>query len=119
MLHSIVCSVGVSLSQASRYIIVFAFGATAAAHLAGLPIVRRAYREAGFPTGFHYVVGLLELLTAIFIAMEVTLIWGDLLATGLILAHAVSLWGRRRFAWSSFTLALLVMLVFANIRFPI
>ena len=67
------------------------FGASGVLHLAGPRFLRLAYRRWGFPGNAHRVVGVLEILAALFLSNPVTRIWGVILAGFIIFFATVAL----------------------------
>jgi hypothetical protein len=87
----------------------FAFGAIV--NLAAPGFVRRFYRDWDYPRGFHYVVGLIQSLTAVFLAVPETRIWGVISGGFFIFFSVVALLNRRRYFWSLPVILLLAALV--------
>ena len=69
------------------------FGASGLLHMTGPGFVRRAYRSWGFPGNAHRVVGVLQILAALFLSNPVTRIWGVILAGFVIFFATVALLG--------------------------
>jgi DoxX-like family len=89
-----------SLAAAVAVFLAAVFGASAVAHLTALRFVRRAYERWRFPPGFYRVTGLIELLTAVFLFVPQTRIWGVILAALLTFAAVITLLNNRQYIWS-------------------
>ncbi|HEX4371158.1 MAG TPA: hypothetical protein VH019_07400 [Rhizomicrobium sp.] len=74
-----------------------AFAASALFRLARVRFPRRAAGLWALPKGPSIVMASVEGLTALFLMITTTLIWGLFLVTVLVLAHAAALWK----AWPS------------------
>ncbi len=95
------------------------FGATGLLHMVGPQFVRRSYRRWGFPSNAHRVVGVLAILTALFLSNPVTRIWGVILAGFIIFFATVALLNRGRYAYSVPGLLLMAALVPAMLAGPL
>ncbi|HEY2007437.1 MAG TPA: DoxX family protein [Rhizomicrobium sp.] len=80
-------------------------------NLGGSPVVRAAYRAWDYPANFYRVVGLLELMAALFLALPQTRIWGVILGGFIAFFSVVTLLKHRRYAWSLPAILLLVALI--------
>ncbi|SRR5258706_1337710 len=87
------------------------FGSGAFVQLAGPPFVQRAYRRWDFPPKFYRVVGLVELLIALFLAIPQTRIWGVTLAAIVTFNAVVALLNHRQYFWSVPGILLMALLV--------
>jgi hypothetical protein len=87
------------------------FSIAAALNLAAPEFVRRIYQRWAFPRGFYYVVGLFQGLTALFLAVPQTRIWGGILGAMVLFAVIVSLLNRRQYLYA--VPAILAMLALA------
>ncbi|HEY0266177.1 MAG TPA: hypothetical protein VGC16_05450 [Rhizomicrobium sp.] len=87
------------------------FAATAALNLIAPGFVRRAYRRWQFARGFYYVVGLAHGLTALFLAVPQTRIWGGVLGSMVLFVTIVSLLNHRKYIYA--VPAILVMVALA------
>ncbi len=87
------------------------FTATALLNLAAPGFVRRAYARWDFARGFYYVVGLAHALTALFLAVPQTRIWGGALGAMVLFATTVSLLNHRKYIYA--VPAILVMVALA------
>lgn len=95
------------------------FGAIGALHMVGPDFVRRSYRHWGFPSSAYRVVGVLAILTALFLSNPVTRIWGVILAGFIIFFATVALLNRGKYAYSLPGLLLMLALVPASLAGPL
>jgi hypothetical protein len=95
------------------------FGVTGLIHMAGPRFLRAAYRSWGFPSNAHRVIGVLEILTALFLSNPVTRIWGVILAGFVIFFATVALLNRGKYAYSVPGLLLMLALVPASLAGPL
>ena len=73
---------------------------SAAAHLAGLRRLRAAYAEWEYPRSFHRVVGVSNLVAALFLARPETRVWGVTLAAVILFIAVVTLLSHRRYYYA-------------------
>lgn len=73
------------------------FGATALLNLTAPGFVRRAYRQWDYARGFYYVVGVAQALTALFLILPPTRIWGGVLGAMVLFVTTVSLLNHRKY----------------------
>jgi hypothetical protein len=76
------------------------FGLSAAVHLAAPGFVKRIYQRWAFARGFYYVVGAAQALTALFLAVHQTRIWGGILGAMILFVTVVSLLNRRKYLYA-------------------
>jgi hypothetical protein len=95
------------------------FAAAGALQLAGPGFVRRAYARWGMPRNFHRVTGALELVTAAFLAMAETRIWGVGLAAIITFTAVITLLKSEQYGWSVPAVMLLAALVPASLALPL
>jgi len=76
------------------------FGLAAVLNLAAPGFVRRAYQRWAFGRGFYYVVGAAQALTALFLVLPQTRIWGGLLGAAILFVIVVSLLNRRQYLYA-------------------
>jgi DoxX-like family len=95
------------------------FGASGLLHMAGPRFLRLAYRDWGFPSNAHRVIGVLEILTALFLSNPVTRIWGVILAGFIIFFATVALLNHGKYAYSVPGLILMLALVPASLAGPL
>jgi hypothetical protein len=100
-----------ALLDVASYGVTGAFLLAALVNLGGGPVVRAAYRAWDYPANFYRVVGLLELTTALFLALPQTRIWGVILGGAIAFFSVVTLLKNRRYAWSLPAMLLLVALI--------
>ncbi|HEX4272304.1 MAG TPA: DoxX family protein [Rhizomicrobium sp.] len=82
-------------------------------NLTGSSVVRAAYRawDYAYAPNFYRVVGVIELLAALFLALPQTRIWGVILGGGIAFFSVVALLKHGRYAWSLPAMLLLAALV--------
>ncbi|HZQ41116.1 MAG TPA: DoxX family protein [Rhizomicrobium sp.] len=95
------------------------FGITGVIHVAGPDFLRQAYRRWGFPFNSHRVIGVLQVLTALFLSNPVTRIWGVMLASFIIFFGTVALIHRGKYVYSLPALLLMLALVPATLAGPL
>ena len=95
------------------------FGVTGVVQLAGPRALRLAYRRWQFPSNAHRVVGVLEILAALFLSNPVTRIWGVFLAGFIIFFGTVTLLNHGKYIYSVPGLILMLALVPAGLAGPI
>lgn len=76
------------------------FAVAAALNLSAPDFVRRIYQRWAFPRGFHYVAGLAQVLTALFLAVPETRIWGGVLGVIVLFVTTVSLLNHRKYLYA-------------------
>jgi len=76
------------------------FGLSAVLHLAAPGFVRRVYQRWAYARGFYYVVGAAQALTAFFLALHQTRIWGGILGAMILFVTAVSLLNRGKYLYA-------------------
>ncbi len=76
------------------------FAVAAALNLSAPDFVRRIYQRWDFPRGFHYVAGLAQVLTALFLAVPETRIWGGVLGVIVLFVTTVSLLNHRKYLYA-------------------
>jgi hypothetical protein len=91
------------------------FGLTGLLNLSGGTYVRAVYRLWRYPHHFYRIVGLAELMAALFLVVPQTRIWG--IAAGAMIAFitVVTLLHHRQYLWSLPAMMLLVCLVPASL----
>ncbi len=95
------------------------FGLGAVVHLAGPGFVQRAYGRWDFPRKFYRVTGFIELLTAFFLAIPQTRVWGVALAYLVTFVAVVILLAHRQYVWSAPGIVLMAALVPAALNVPV
>ncbi len=86
------------------------FAATGLLHVAAPGFLRQAYRRWQFAPGFYYVAGIAMLLTALFLAVPQTRIWGGILGGTVLFVAVVSFLNHRRYRYAVPAILLMVML---------
>jgi hypothetical protein len=94
------------------------FAAGAFVHLAGFGFVQRAYERWNFRPKFYRITGVLELLTALFLAMPITRIWGVALGGFVTFAAIVVLLNNRQYAYTLPGILILIALPPAALAGP-
>lgn len=95
------------------------FGISGLLHIAGPNFLRRAYRRWGFPFNAHRVIGVLEVITALFLSNPVTRIWGVVLASFIIFFGTFALFHHGKYAYTLPGLILMLALVPATLAGPL
>ena len=93
------------------YALVVLFALVGLANVSGNSMVRATYRLWRYPRRFHRVVGVLELTTALFLAVPQLRIWGVILGGFIAFFSVVALLNHRRYALSVSGMLLLASLV--------
>jgi hypothetical protein len=99
------------IANAIAEILAGLFGLSAVVHLAAPGFVRQVYQRWAFARGFYYVVGAAQGLTALFLALHQTRIWGGILGAMILFVTVVSLLNRGKYLYA--LPAILVMLAIA------
>jgi hypothetical protein len=84
-------------------------------NLSGSAHVRAAYRLWRYPPHFYRVIGVMELMTALFLMLPQTRIWGVAASGFVIFGSIVTLLNHRQYLWSLPAMLLLVALVPASL----
>jgi hypothetical protein len=87
------------------------FGLGALLNLAAPGFVRRSYQRWDYPRGFYYVAGIAQGLTALFLGVEQTRIWGGVLGGLVLFVTVISLLNHRKYSYA--VPAILVMIALA------
>ena len=95
------------------------FGASGLLHLVGPNFLKSAYRRWGFPFNAHRVIGVLEIITALFLSNPVTRIWGVILAAFIIFFGTFALVNHGKYVYSLPGLILMLALVPASLAGPL
>jgi hypothetical protein len=82
----------------------------ATVNLSGVPVVRATYQAWHYPPNFYRVVGALEALVAVFLAVPQTRIWGVILGGFIAFFSVVTLLRHGRYGWSVPAMLLLAAL---------
>ena len=86
------------------------FAAASLLHLAGMRLIRNAYRRAHFARSSVNAVGVVLGLAALFLAVPELRIWGALLAGLILFATVTALLKNERYIWAVPMMLLLVAL---------
>jgi hypothetical protein len=95
------------------------FGLSAAIHLYGPSVLRARYRRWRFPANTHRVVGVLQLLAALFLSNPITRIWGVALAGIITFVTIVTLLNQGKYGYSVPAMLVLAALVPATLAGPL
>ena len=76
------------------------FATAAVLNLAAPGFVRQIYQRWAFARGFYYVVGAAQALTALFLAVPQTRIWGGILGAMILFVIVVSLLNRGKYLYA-------------------
>jgi hypothetical protein len=76
------------------------FAAAAVVNLAAPGFVRSLIQAGTFARGFYYAVGAAQALTALFLALHQTRIWGGILGAVILFVTVVSLLNRRQYLYA-------------------
>jgi len=102
-----------TLSELGNYLAValaLFFGLVAMVNLLAPTFVLRLYRRWNYPRGFHYVAGVTQALTALFLAIPETRIWGGILGAMVLFIAIVSLLHHRKYAYAVPAIVLMLAL---------
>lgn len=108
-----------SIPTLDALVLTVLFGVAGVIHLVGPAFVRSAYQRWGFPFNSHRVIGVLEILAALFLSNPVTRIWGVILAGFITFFGTVVLVHHGKYAYSVPGLILMVALVPAGLAGPL
>jgi hypothetical protein len=89
-----------TLAHAAAQALSVLFAVMAVLHLSAWRPLAALYRRWRYARGFHYVAGSLQALTALFLWVEQTRIWGGILAAGLLFFTVVALLNRRHYLYA-------------------
>jgi DoxX-like family len=103
------------VSQLIAWSLAAIFAASALVHLAGPGFIRRAYERWDFPPKFYRVAGVIELVTAVFMAEPITRAWGVALAALTMFVAIVTLLNNRQYAYTVPGILVLIALVPASL----
>jgi hypothetical protein len=101
------------LVVAAAPVIAATFGVVGIVHLAGPRQLTSLLARLEYPRGFHRVIGVYALITALFLALPLTRIWGVAAAAFVLFAGIVGLLNHRRYMTAMPAIALLAALPFA------
>ncbi len=95
------------------------FGASAVFHLAGPRFLRASYRRWRFPANTHVIVGVLQLLAALFLSNPITRIWGVALGVLIAFVTVVTLLNHGKYGYSLPAMLVLAALIPASLAGPL
>lgn len=78
------------------------------------PDIAEDYRRWGYPNGFHYLTGGIELTTAGLLALRRTRLWGVMLGSGVMLAAAGTVTVHGEYSHAVAPLIVLTLLLLAG-----
>jgi hypothetical protein len=91
------------------------FAIAAIFDLAGSGYIRARFRQWPYPRPFYRVMGVLQLLTALFLAVPQLRIWGVILAGLISFFWVVTLLNHRQWSWAVAGMLMMVALVPASL----
>jgi hypothetical protein len=89
-----------SFPIAAAWLVASAFGLSAVLHLAGLRPLREVYERWEYRRNTHRVIGALNIITAIFLAVPQTRLWGVTLAAAILFGAVVTLLNHRHYLFA-------------------
>jgi len=89
-----------SMPVAAAWLVASVFGISAALHLTGLPALQDMYERWGYRRNSHRVIGVLNAITAAFLAVPQTRLWGVMLAGAILFGAVVALLNRRQYVYA-------------------
>ena len=95
------------------------FGLSAAIHLTGPVFLRARYRRWRFPANTHLIIGVLNLLAALFLSNPITRIWGVALAGLITFVTIVTLLNHGKYGYSVPAMLVLAALIPATLAGPL
>jgi hypothetical protein len=95
------------------------FATAGAVQLAGPAFVQRAYERWEMPRKFYRVTGALELITALFLTIAETRVWGVILGAIITFGAVITLLKSEQYGWSVPGILLLMALVPALLAGPL
>ena len=96
------------LGNAIAPVLTALFALSATLNLAAPAFLRRLYRRWDYPGGFYYVVGVAQGMTAVFLAVPETRIWGGILGAFVLFATTVSLLNHRHYVYAIPTILMMI-----------
>jgi hypothetical protein len=94
------CVMSFSLPVAAAWLVASAFGLSAILHLAGLRALKDMYERWDYRRNSHRVIGVLNAITAAFLAIPQTRLWGVALAAAILFGAVVALLNRRQYLYA-------------------
>jgi hypothetical protein len=99
------------VSNTVALFLAFIFLLAGAAHIMGPRALRSAYRRWQLAGSFRYVVGVVQLFTALFLAVPQTRFWGGALAATILFATVVSLLNHGKYVYAIPAILIMIALV--------
>jgi hypothetical protein len=99
------------LGDGIAFFLTMLFALAATLNLAAPGFVRRFYRRWDYPRGFYYVAGAAQALTALFLAVPETRIWGGILGAFVLFAATVSLLNHRQYVYAVPAILVMVAII--------
>jgi DoxX-like family len=96
-------------------ILALIFASAGIIDVAGFRYVRARFRQWQYPRQFYWVVGALQLLTALFLAVPQLRIWGIVLAGFITFFWVVILLNHRQWSWAVAGMLMMIALVPASL----
>ena len=91
------------------------FAINGAVDFAGSGYIRARFRQWRHPRQFYRVMGVLQFLTALFLAVPVLRIWGIILAGFVTFFWVVTLLNHRQWSWAAAGMLMMAALVPASL----
>jgi hypothetical protein len=104
-----------SLPHLFAYGLATVFAVNAMIDLAGFRYIRALFRQWRYPRQFYRVIGILQLFTALFLAVPHLRVWGVLLAGMLTFFWVVTLLNHRQWSWAVGGILMMMALVPASL----
>jgi hypothetical protein len=89
-----------SLPVAAAWLVASAFAVSAVVHLAGIKPLRELYARWEYRRNSHRVIGALNVVTALFLAVPETRLWGVALAAAILFGAVVALLNHRHYLFA-------------------
>jgi DoxX-like family len=96
-------------------ILALIFASAGIIDVAGFRYVRARFRQWQYPRQFYRVMGVLQLITALFLAMPQLRIWGIVLAGFITFFGVVTSLNHRQWSWAVAGMLMMVALVPASL----
>ena len=105
----------IHFARIALYAVIAIFSLTGLLNLGGEGHLTAVYRLWRYPHHFNRIVGLAELLTALFLILPETRVWGIAAAGIMAFITVITLLHHRLYAWSLPVMLLLISLVPASL----
>jgi len=100
-----------SLPHILAGILALIFASTGIVDVAGFRFARARFRRWQYPRQFYRVIGVLQLITSVFLAMPQLRIWGIVLAGVITFFGVVTLLNHRQWSWAVAGILIMAALV--------